>query len=109
MSIPCNVDSWTKCECIEFLRTVKGAKLSGNKVELISRVKGYIEHPEILDNIRQAPESTITTVLDIHTVNESSLHWSNDQEKLPWGTGDVVECYVKTRRQAALAMQEKGY
>ena len=49
-----DVDKWTKNKCIEFLKTVKGAKVSGNKNELISPVKGYVEHPEILKSIQDA-------------------------------------------------------
>ena len=50
MSDNSNVEKWTKEECVKFLRTVKGAKLTGNvnKCELISRVKDYIQHPDIL-------------------------------------------------------------
>ena len=44
---PTNVYQWTKGKCEEFLRTIEEAKLSGSKSELISRVKGYVEHPEI--------------------------------------------------------------
>ena len=77
--------------------------------ELIARVKGYIEHPEILNNIQKVSEPTLTTVLEINSINESSLHWSNDKKALPCVTIDMVESYVKTRKQAAQAMQEKGY
>ena len=48
MSDNSNVEKWTKEECVKILRTVKGAKLTGNKCELISRVKDYIQHPDIL-------------------------------------------------------------
>ena len=42
---PCDVDKWTRAKCVHFLRTVKDAKLSGNKSELVTRVKGFFEHP----------------------------------------------------------------
>ena len=50
MSDNSNVEKWTKEECVKFLRTVKGAKLTGNKCELICRVKSYIQHPDILNH-----------------------------------------------------------
>lgn len=104
-----DVDMWTKAKCVDFLRTVKGAKLSGSKSELLSRVKGYTEHPEILESIQKAPQLTLTTALDIESIDETSLHWNSDTNYLPSVTIDTVECYVKTRKQAAQALQEKGY
>ena len=109
MSTSSNVNEWTKNKCVDFLKTVKGAKLSGSKCELISRVKGYVEHPEILESIQDAPESTLTTALDIESINENSLNWSSDKENLPCVSIAILECYVKTKKQAAQAMQEKGY
>ena len=64
-----NVNEWTKNKCVDFLKTVKGAKLSDCKFELVSRVKGYVAHPEILESIQDAPESTLTTALDIERIN----------------------------------------
>ena len=58
MSDKTNVEKWTKEECVKFLRTVKGAKLTGNKCELISRVKVYIQHPDILNSIQTSSEIT---------------------------------------------------
>jgi hypothetical protein len=73
-------------------------------------VKGYTEHPEILDSIQNSPKSTLTTALDIESIHETSLHWSSDNEHQRCVTIDTVdESYVKTRRQAAQAMQAKGY
>jgi hypothetical protein len=37
-----SVEKWMKEQCVKFLRNVKGAKLTGNKCELISRVKGIL-------------------------------------------------------------------
>ena len=85
---PCDVDKWTRAKCVYFLRTVKGAKLSGNKSELVTRVKGYIEHPEILESIQEAPKSTVTTALDIDSIDETSLCWNSDTNYLPSVTID---------------------
>ena len=48
-----DVNMWTKAKCIDFSTTVKGAKLSSSKSKLLSCVKGYAEHPEILKTITQ--------------------------------------------------------
>lgn len=104
-----DVDKWTKNKCIEFLKTVKGAKVSGNKNELISRVKGYVEHPEILKSIQDAPEATFSTSLDINSIDENLLSWSSSKQCLPSVTVTTLESYVTTQKQAAQAMQEKGY
>ena len=109
MSDNSNVEKWTKVECVKFLRTVKGAKLTGNKCELISRVKGYIQHPDILNSIQTSPEITLETALDINSLNESCLQWNSGREHLPFVNFETVERYVKTREQAAQALQEKGY
>jgi hypothetical protein len=107
---PTDVDQWTKRKCEEFLRTIKGAKLSGSKSELISRVKGHVEHPEILNSIQNAPEITLTTALNSNDIDESSaLHWTSAKENLPCLTVNGLESYVKTRKKAAQALQEKGY
>ena len=109
MSDKTNVEKWTKEECVKFLRTVKGAKLTGNKYELISRVKGYIQHPDILNSIQTSSEITLGTALDISSLNENCLQWNNSIENLPFVSFETIERYVKTREQAAQALQEKGY
>ena len=109
MSENTSVEKWTKEQCVKFLRNVKGAKLTGNKCELISRVKGYIEHPDILSSIQTTPEITLETALDIDSLHESCLQWNSARENLPFVSFETVERYVKTREQAAQALQEKGY
>ena len=64
MSENTSVEKWTKKQCVEFLRNVKGAKLTRNRCKLILRVKGYIEHPDILSSIQTTPEITLETALD---------------------------------------------
>ena len=108
MSDNSNVEKWTNEECVKFLRTVKGAKLTGYKCELICRVKGYIQHPDILNSIQSSPEITLETALDIDSLNESCLQWNSSGEYLPVVSFETVERYVKTREQAAQALQEKG-
>ena len=103
------LEKWTKEQCVKFLRTVKGAKLTGNKSELVSRVKGYIEHPEILSSIQTSSEITLETALDIDSLHESCLEWNSARENLPFVSFETVQRYVKTREQAAQALQEKGY
>ena len=109
MSENTSVEKWTKEQCVKFLRNVNGAKLTGNKCELISRVKGYIEHPDILSSIQTTPEITLETALDIDSLHESCLQWNSARENLPFVSFETVERYVKTREQAAQALQEKGY
>ena len=76
---------------------------------LISRVKGYIEHPDILSSIQTTPEITLETALDIDSLHESCLQWNSARENLPFVSFETVERYAKTREQAAQALQEKGY
>ncbi|CAB3977282.1 Hypothetical predicted protein [Paramuricea clavata] len=94
---------------VKFLRNVKGAKLTGNKCELISRVKGYIEHPDMLSNIQTTPEITLETALDIDSLHESCLQRNSARENIPFVSFETVERYVKTQEQAAQALQDKGY
>ena len=78
------------------MRTVKGAKLSGNKSELVTRVKGYIEHPEILESIQKAPKSTVTTALDIDSIDETSLCWNSDTNYLTTISDiEIRDTYIK--------------
>jgi hypothetical protein len=109
MSENTSVEKWTKEQCFKFLRNFKCAKLTGNKWELISRVKGYIEHPDILSSIQTTPEITLETALDIDSLHESCLQWNSARENLPFVSFETVERYVKTREEAAQALQEKGY
>jgi hypothetical protein len=93
MSDNTNIEKWTK-ECVKFF---KGAKLTRNKCELISRVKGYIGHPDILSNIQTISKITLVTALDIDNLNESCLQWNSARENLPFVSFETVERYVKTR------------
>jgi hypothetical protein len=105
MSVPStNVDQWTKKSCIDFLRGVKGAKVSVTKNELIARVKAYLEHPDILESIQNAPEISFPAALDIDSLEETTLQWISAKENLPCVTVSALEAYVNTQKQAAQAM-----
>ena len=72
-------------------------------------MKGYVEHPEILKSIQDAPEATFSTSLDINSIDENLLSWSSNKQCLPSVTVTTLENYVTTQKHAAQAMQEKGY
>ena len=92
-----------------FFENSKRCKIIRQQVRISHSCKRFFEHPEILESILEAAKSTVTTALDIDSIDETSLCWNSDTNYLPSVTIDIVESYVKTRKQAAQAMQEKGY
>ena len=108
-SSPSDVEKWSKADCIQFLKTINRAKLSGNKNELVHRITGYLNHPEILKAAQVKTEKTLSTSLDIQTLLSAHpiTQWHN--LPLPTITFNQVEKYLKTKKQGCQALQQKGY
>lgn len=104
------LEKWSKSECVKFLKTLKGAKVSGTKSELIERCKGYIDHPEILSTLNNQSDKTLKTALDItKLLHGKSIHWNPSHENLPCINFEQVENYLQIKKEGAQALHQKGH
>ena len=105
-----DVDKFSKDDAQKWLRE-HGLQVSGNKEELLSRIKKFLPYPNLLKKIKNRTtrnKHQFQCSLNPLDIPPASAAWKTDYDSLPKVTQEVLNKYSSHKIEGSMGQQQKA-